>query len=550
MADPAPTLADLARQRGARVYGSIVVPPGGKLTLEQIVTHREAFGLETASPVQRAIYRVSDGLPLGTLWDREDVREAFGHVQPPERVPDTFAIFSGIRGYKSGAAAARCLQATQECDLSTTRTGDIISIPCLSITKERAADVFQHLARNVQEKPALRKLLVGSIKAESLVLRHPSGRPIEVRVTAIAKYGSTLVGRWLAGLVLDEAPRMAGEDDGVRNLEQSLLAVAGRMLPGSTIWIVGSPHAPTGPAYELDRKYFGAPADGIVVVRAPGPSLNPGYWTPEFCAKMERENPGAYRTNCQARFLDAAGAMFSLSAVEAASRKGELEPDPRCTYTAAIDPAARGNSFALVIVGRSGDGAEPHEGRVKDRVVLTRRWRPDGKVPLDLPDIFRQIAELVTPYGIKVVRSDQWAIDALRPIAQMHGLGIAEETITSTRKTEIYESFRLRLERGEVEILDDPILRGDLMRVRKVPTLAGLRIETATLADGSHGDMASACVLAFAYAIPDPRIDAPKPGTEAHWALVVEKDKAAALEKAAAQARRKWKRGGFRALAR
>jgi hypothetical protein len=538
------TLAELARANGSRVYGGIVVPPGGRLTLEQIVCHPDAFGLTTATPVQRAIYRVSDGLPLGDLWDREDVREAFGHVKPPEEIPGTFAIFSGIRGYKSGSAAARCLQATQECDLSTTRTGDIISIPCLSITKERAADVFQHLARNVQEKPALRKLLAGPIKSDSLVLRHPSGRLIEVVVTAIAKYGATLVGRWLAGLILDEAPRMAGEADGVRNLEQSLLAVAGRMLPGSSIWVVGSPHAPTGPAYEMDRKYFGAPADGIVVVRAPGPSLNPSYWTPELTAKLAKENPDAHRTNCLAMFLDAAGAMFSLSAVEKATRPGELEPDPLCTYAAAIDPAARGNSFGLVITGRIRDDA----GAVKDRIVLTRRWRPDGKTPLDLPDVFRQVAELCAPYGVKTVRSDQWAIDALRPIAQMHGLSIAEETITSTRKTELYESFRLRLERGEVEIIDDPVLRADLMRVRKVATLAGLRIESPTLADGSHGDMASACVLAFAYPLPDPRVLAPLHGTEAHWAEVVAKDKAAALDKAASMARKRWKRGGFRAI--
>lgn len=556
----APSLADLARKRGARIYGTHVVPTGQRLTLEDLMTLPCFFGLEKATPTQRAIYRVSDGLSIDELWQNAEVREAFGEAKPPQVAPDTFAFFSAIRGAKSAAAAMRCIQATQECDLSRTGGSDIVSVPCLSTTKERAADVFQHLSHMVRTKPALRPLLVGNIRAESLSLRHPSGRPIEIRVTAIAQHGSTLVGRWLAGCIFDEATRMVGQTDGVRNLEQSMAAIAGRMLPGSAVWFVGSPHAPFGPAYEIDRKYFGAPADGIVVVRAKGTSLYPDYWTAELLAKLKRDNPDAYQTDFLARFLDAAGAMFSVSAVEKATRPSveydslgagvqsasgwtmtDAAFNPLQTYTAGIDPASRGNTFALAIATNNG---------TREQVILTRRWRPAPGAPLDLDDVWRQVAETCAPYGIKHVRSDPWGADPLRPVAKKYGMGIADESWTTTEKTEFYERLRIRLERDLVELPSDMTLSSDLMRCRKVPTYTGFRIDSPVAADGSHGDTASAVVQALAYDIPPPRVAMPEKGSEEFFALQMAKHKTEAMAKAQRETQRKWKRGGFRAVMR
>src|SRR5688572_7554866 len=544
------TLAELARARGARVYGGYVVPAGRRLTVEGLVTHPAFFGLTTATPVQRAIYRVSDGLPLGDLWLDPDVREAFGDARPPEAPPSTFAVFSAIRGAKSVAAAMRCIQATQECDLGPTGPSDIVSIPCLSVTKERAEDVFRHIKVTVETKPALRALLVGPIKAESLTLRHPSGRPIEIRVTAIARHGSSLIGRWLAGCIFDEATRCVGQVDGVKNLEQSMAAISGRMLPGSAIWWVGSPHAPFGPAYDLDRKYFGAPADGTVVIRAKGTSLFPAYWTPERQADLKAKNPDAYQTDVLARFLDAAGAMFSLSSVEKAQQpsvgdlvgwtlKDGAEPDPLKTYVAGIDPASRGNTFALAIATNNG---------AKEQVILTRRWKPAPGAPLDLEDVWRQVSEVCLPYGIKYVRSDPWGADPLRPVAKKYGLGIADESWTSSEKTEFYERLRIRPDREVVELPEDPVLSSDLMRCRKVPTYTGFRIDSPVAADGSHGDTASAVVQALAYDIPPPKKAEPVKNSPEYWDAKMKADKAQALAEIQRQTRKKWRRGGMRAV--
>lgn len=541
----------MARAKGARVYGSVVVPAGGRLSLETLMCHPEMFGLTTATPVQRAIYRASDGLPLGDLWQREDVRRAFGGAKPIDgHIPGTFGLFSAIRGGKSAAAAMRCIQATQECDLSKVGPSDIVSIPCLSVSKERAADVFKHLSYNVQTKPALRALLVGEIRAESLTLRHPSGHPIEIRVTAIAKHGASLVGRWLAGCIFDEAPRCVGEKDGVRNIEQSMAAIAGRMLPRSTIWLVGSPHAPFGPAYELSREHFGVSSSDTIVIHADGPSLNPVFWTPEACEKLKNSNPDAYQADCLARFLDAVGAMFSLSSVERAQKPGPADDrggvieaalpyEPRQTYVAAVDPASRGNTFALAVATNNGQ---------KDQVILTRRWRPEPGMPLDLEAVWAEVAEVVRPYGIKAVRSDPWGADPMRPIARAVGLGIADEAWTSIEKSGFYERFRIRLERDLIDLPSDMVLSSDLMRCRKVPTYTGFRVDVPISADGSHGDTASAVVQALAYDIPPPKEKAPEKGTEEWYRAQTEADKKTLIEKATRASRKRFSAGGFKAM--
>ena len=53
---------------------------GGKnfSSLEDLITAKDGMGLETATPLQRAIFRIADGKPLGYLAKNRDVAEALG----------------------------------------------------------------------------------------------------------------------------------------------------------------------------------------------------------------------------------------------------------------------------------------------------------------------------------------------------------------------------------------------------------------------------------------------------------------------------------------
>ena len=79
------------------------------LPLEVLLTSSEGFGLTTATPVQRAICRASDGIELGELWDDPTVRQAFGGACP-RVAPLEFVILAAIRCGKSLFSAAKAIQ--------------------------------------------------------------------------------------------------------------------------------------------------------------------------------------------------------------------------------------------------------------------------------------------------------------------------------------------------------------------------------------------------------------------------------------------------------
>lgn len=470
------------------------------LRLETLLTHPKGFGLETATPLQRAICRAMDGVALGDLWELPEIRAAFGGVAPPVgKAPRIFLILAGIRGGKSMIAAAKAIADSQNADLKDCSVGDEIRIPVLATQKDTAGAVFNHIVAQLMSKPALRALLVGDPTTDAVKVRHPSGRIIEIKVTALARAGATLIGRWLSGCIFDEAPRMAGEEDSKKSLDDALNAIAGRMR--GQITMIGSPHAPFGPVYEMVQQHFGKPSEDIVVVRAPGPAMNPVYWTPKMCADLARSNPTAHRTDVLGEFSDPEEALFSSLEVEAATRREPLElpREDGMHYSAAMDPATRGNAWTLVVVkGRGLGGASGLQPTYE--VVLSRQWVGSKASPLRPDVVLGEIAELCAKYDIDTVISDQHAIDALQDLAQNHGLTVLEHKWDATNRLKLAEHVKLLVSEKCLTLCPDPALRTDLLTARKRVTQNGVTLELPKSADGRHCDFLPALASALEYA--------------------------------------------------
>lgn len=292
-------------------------------TLEQLLCEPMGFGLTTASPIQRALCRLESGVPLGALAADPDVVRAFGGKDAiaalPTRCPDVLCEVMPIRCGKSMRAACSALWATQTCDVSGLTPGEIPRVAIVSLTIDLGRVVFTHLIGALRASPLLKQLVVGEPTADSVIIRHPSGRHIEIKVSAGKRAGSDLVGRWLVQLILDESARMVGSADGaVINLDDQLEAARGRILPGGCIHLISSPWAPTGPMYKWATESFGKPSDELVVVRAEAWRVNPVYWTPERCAQVKRQDPKAYARNVLGEFAADAGAAFDPEDIEAA----------------------------------------------------------------------------------------------------------------------------------------------------------------------------------------------------------------------------------------
>lgn len=461
------------------------------LTTEDLLCSPAGFALISATNVQRAACRIGDGLPLGDLADDPEVVAMVGGTQalallpsvPPVEVIDV----SSPRTAKTMRACARAARATQIVDVSGLAPGEKPRLSLVALTVD-GANVALDLLGGLLSRPALRPLVVESDR-DSFTLRHPSGRPIEIKVTAGARFGGNLVSRWSAGVVFDEAPRMNGEEDGVINLDHARSAVIDRLLPGAQIQEIGSPWAPRGTIYDAVQKDFGKPSIDRVVMRIVGPAANPTHWTTEFCARLRRQDPNAWRVGVLGEFVDPVTGMFSATAIDAATRSepAEIHPlDARARRVAAIDPseAGSGNAFTLVICDR-----DPDDRRV--RVVLAHEWRKCGPEAA-----LSEIAFICGRYGINTALTDDHAPAALQAIASHYGLALEVRRSTATTKLEQYGNVATLLATGELELAPVPQLTRDLLIVRKRTTLNGFAIELPRTADGRHADYAPALASA------------------------------------------------------
>jgi hypothetical protein len=423
------------------------------VTLERLFTSRDGFGVETATPVQRAACRASDGLPLDALWDDQDVRTAFGGTQPELGMPFEFIFLGGERGGKSMFVAAGAVRASQNCDVSKLSAGDIPRVPVVSTDMDAAKATFNHIAQNVTQKPLLRQIMIREPTVDTVWLRHPSGCPVEIKVVPLAKHASTLVSRWFGSVIFDESTRMAGESGGVKNLTEARRAVRARILKGGQLFNVGSPYAPMGPVYDLVQKRWGKPTAQCVVVRATGPMLHPQHYTPQFCEELRLGDEASYRINVLCDFLDSEEAFFNSVEVERAVRSGPavLPASERCQYVAMMDPATRGNGWTLVIGTCIGFGG-PGGAMPLYKIALSRQWVGSKASPLNADRVLSEIAATCAEYGVSHVVTDQYAFDLLAVIAERHGLGLQSVNYNTEQFLEMCETLKLLVGSGCLEL--------------------------------------------------------------------------------------------------
>lgn len=471
--------------------------------LETLLISPEWFGLTTASALQRAICRILDGLPLGDLATHPDVVGALGGegaiAALPTVRPTEFLLLAGIRTGKSLLDALIGIRSSLTCDVSKLGPGEVPRVAIVSTKVKTARETWNHVSGRILASPRLRAMLVGDPKADSLRIRHPSGRPVEICVSAGSRAADNLIGCWLAAAIFDEAPRMVGAEDGVVNLDEARTAIAGRMLPGGQIVMSGSPWAPFGPVYKIVNEHHGKPTAQMVVVRGTGPQMNPGEWTPERCAELKARKPDAYEVDVLTNFLDPEAGIFTEPELKACAILDQCAPCERFHYSASMDPATRGNSWTLTV------GALDDRGAL--RVELAHQWTGSSAAPLSPRVVFGEMAALLAAYRVTVVRSDEWAADALRDLASEHKLWLQYDSSIASETNECARRLRDRVTERTIELpADNMQLLRDLHTMRKVVTQTGHRIELPVTSDGRHCDYVPALLklVGAPLAMPDP----------------------------------------------
>jgi len=497
------------------------IPQGASLT-EYLLTSPDAFGISTATPAQRAVCRVLDGVPLGELAQHPDVQALLGFEEGephelPAKQPDEVCFLAAIRCAKTITALAKALGMALTVDVSGIKPSETVRVPIVSLTLDKANESHATLSGVMTSSPMLKPLLIGNPTAGSFTVMHPSGRAVEIAIAAGKKAGGSLIGIWLAGVVFDEAPRMDGAEDAVVNLDHARQASIGRILNGGQTLMIGSPWAPHGPVYDLVQQAWGEPTDRTVVLRGTGPMLNPVLWTPDRCAKLLETNEAAYQTDVAAEFTAAEGGLVSLSVVRRNTRADDGEDLPRnvrAQYFAAMDPSdgtEEGNPWTLVVVERAtvvvpvtspddepalaATGAPITRIRNRFSVVAVREWR--GMRPAD---VVKEAAQACARYGVREADTDQHAGAALQDLAKIVGFSLRIVPWTSANRTQAYTDMATLAAENLIEFHPNKEFQRDLLSVRKRKTQRGYTIVLPRMGGGRHCDFAPALAAAIAKA--------------------------------------------------
>jgi hypothetical protein len=485
------------------------------------------------TPLQRAVARVIDGVPLGELRRHPHVIKAIGDVTGIEgKRPKKVVLCAGIRTFKSMLGAGVGMRSPHVVDTSPMLDKEGARFSVVSTTKDSAYKVFSHALSLEHGKDKAQSMLLADPSRDTMKLRHREGREFEFKVVHGGRAGSGLVSTWSAGVVFDEAARMLSSDQGVINLDDGIDAVEGRLLPGAQLFLLSSAWAPFGTFYEWTTANHLKPTSDLVVIWAEAPWLNPGWWTEERCTDLERSNPDAYLTDVKARFRTPEESIFSDAIVEPARRQDgwDLPFKPGCTYSAAMDPATRRNAWTLTVVTRD----------AKIRVAVARQWIAKHGEPLRPRQVLKEIAETLRPYGVTDIATDQWSLDALQEIAMEFGLGLFEVRLSGEEKNDAYGKIKTLLEEQEYELHPEPLLRDDLIRVKRKTTQTGVSIALPLTGDGRHCDFAPPLALASLPFLPEYEKPLPPVGTPEYWDERLRLDKERRIAEIEDQQDRPW----------
>lgn len=464
---------------------------------ELLLTAPEGFGLAKATNLQRAVACLIKGWNIpDRLWDDPVVRQAMGGYRPTaDDATDELGIVAGIRGGKTLMASMAVVYATQNVDLTTGRGADMVRgevprVSIVSVSTDQADTAFGYIKGAVTGSPALSQLLVGVPTVDTITLRHPTGRPIEICVVAGSQAGSSLVGRWCAGVIFDEAPLMSLGEGGVRSLRDMATNVRPRMLNGARIMYIGSPWGNSGFIYDLFTQSWGKPKPVCVFVKARGDWLNPSVWTPEEQERIKKKDEKSYRLNFEAEFMDPESAMYASVSVDRAMARADVvkPPEDGKTYTASIDPGFTSNSWTF--------GIAETDDNVKYDVVLAKQWTGSGASPLIAGEVFDEmLPDLIAYRCVGSVKTDQYAAPPLVEIALTKGIGLSPLTITKANKYKLYASVGVRLDSAYLSLPPIPEMRQDLLNVKRRVTADGVKVVLPETNDGRHCDYAAMLAL-------------------------------------------------------
>jgi len=499
------------------------------LDLELLLTSPAAFGLTTATPLQRAICRAAEGKALGL--GAGDVQSYFGVEPKLGLVPSLIVLVCGVRSGKSLIAVCAALFCSLTANLAQLLPHERARTVIVAPTLANAETTFRLLVGAINTAPALKAVVVGEPTNDKVTVRRSDGRFVDIVVVAAHRGAVALRGTWLAGFILEETAFFGADATGyVVNAEELLRAASTRLVPGGQGWVISSPMGPSGLLHDLWKTHFGKPGK-VLVAHAPTLAMNSVTVNRDMIDEIRKRDPDAAAREYDALWSDADTVLVPAIHIDACVGPHlEIPYHEGQSYVAAMDPATRGNAWTLVVATKNLE-------KPMHTVCLARQWVGSKVRPLDPNIVLHEIADILKSYELDRCATDQWAADANKAIARNHGLYLYDISASQVDNVEIYTSMATKFADKDIEIPPDPYIRNDLLGIRKKVS-SRISIVLAKTPDGRHCDYAPPLARVLAMGCSDPVAVRPKAGTQEYWDMLRAEEKAWAMQEAAKRARK------------
>lgn len=298
------------------------------------------------------------------------------------------------------------------------------------------------------------------------------------RIEILAGDFRTIRGYTLLAAIIDEVAFFGLDDDSkiksdtelIRAIKPSLATVGGKLIA------ISSPFARRGWTFKTFDRYFKNPHGKVLVWNCPSRTMNRTLPQAEVDEAMAEDRQAAL-AEYYGQFRDDVAEFIPLSVIESLVVAGrqELLPSKWHKYFAFCD-----------ISGGRGDDAALAIAHLEDRNVvldLLRQYRP----PFSPYDVCGDIARELKRFEIKRVVGDNYSAEF---VAQAFATSGIHYYRADKPKSQLYMELLPRLCSGEIELLDIPILKGQLANLQR-KTRSGGR-DVIDHPPGCHDDLANA----------------------------------------------------------
>jgi len=474
------------------------------LSLPQQVALKSFYGLPLPSEAEQRLWAILQGSCR---------MDALGYpidVTPIPYVPREYDVLVGILGRRSGksshiTAFAVLYEVLFGGHMAHVMPGQDVVVPYIAQDLATAKANMIAIALMAQRVPLLAKQLITATR-DKIELRNG--------LTILPEPPAIKTGRGFA------MPIIIGDEVGFwyRTAEavnpdyevQRAVSYAQLQFPRAKQFLISTPYTEEGLLWDYHRAGTGgqklAPEDraeyaDTLVLQASTASMDNPRITRRRLEKLQRDDAEAFIRESLATFVSSLSGFLSADSVHAACAghgtertraQNELE-GWKPTYVAAMDPAFRHDTFAFTICHMDAEGCV-----VQD---LLRTWTPESKLKqrLDPAAIMTEIGKMVQHWGISLVYSDQYQLEALQQLAIQHHFTIVGRDFTGQSKAKMYGSLLHLLRTQKLRLLDVPVIITQLTQLQKKLNPMG-HVQIAA-PSGRHDDVASVIALATSMAV-------------------------------------------------